>query len=123
MEPEPEVATPAPEPPPAAMEPPPPAPAPQVAATEPEPKPEVMQVARAPQFEPEPPPTVPVDTLDALRATLKINAIRYSREDPRAIVNLKRVFEGDTVDGAKIVRIERDRIVFEADGAQFTLRF
>lgn len=103
-----------------------------------EPTPAVITVAQAPPpppelVEPEPQPEAPPvrvarparpqDGVDALRASLKINAIRYSQKDPRAIVNLQRVFEGDVVNGVRVVRIQADRILFEADGTQFTLRF
>lgn len=95
----------------------PPAEIPAAAPVEAEPTPADMAptpvVAQAP----------PADPVETLRESLKIHAIRYSPDDPRAIVNLRRVFEGDTVAGARIVKIQPDRILFESGGTQFTLRF
>ena len=127
-------ATPAPEPAlvAAAAEPAAPAAATPEPAPAPGPEPEPLMVAEAPvpaapaapetAMAPPPAPASPVD-LAAIRSGIKINAIRYGDEEPRAIVNLQRVFEGDSVAGVRVVKILRDRIEFDAGGTTFTMRF
>lgn len=57
------------------------------------------------------------------RPELKINAIAWKNEEPRAIVNMQSVYEGDTIEGAKVLAIGRKIIVFEYAGETFEVRF
>jgi hypothetical protein len=57
------------------------------------------------------------------RPELKINAIAWRIEEPKAIVNMQRVYEGDIIEGATIVAIQRKAILFEYEGEPFEVRF
>ena len=57
------------------------------------------------------------------RPELKINAIAWKNEEPRAIVNMQSVYEGDLIEGAKVLAIKRKIIVFEYEGETFEVRF
>ena len=57
------------------------------------------------------------------RPKLKINAIAWKNEEPRAIVNMQRVYEGDLIEGARVLAIKRKIIVFEYEGETFEVRF
>jgi hypothetical protein len=52
---------------------------------------------------------------------IKINAIAYSRDDKSrfAVVNLKTVHEGDSLEGLAVVAIQENGIVFERDGTKY----
>ena len=52
---------------------------------------------------------------------VKLTGILYS-DDPSAIVNGEIVKEGDTINGAKVVKIHRDKVEFEEDGEKWTKR-
>ncbi|GAB4347408.1 MAG: hypothetical protein Kow0099_29370 [Candidatus Abyssubacteria bacterium] len=57
------------------------------------------------------------------RPELKINAIAWKSKDPKAIVNMQRVYEGDIIEGAKVLVIQRHGIIFEYEGEPFEVRF
>jgi hypothetical protein len=57
------------------------------------------------------------------RPELKINAIAWRSEEPKAIVNMQRVYVGDVVDGALVKQIGRKSITFEFEGEEFEVRF
>jgi hypothetical protein len=57
------------------------------------------------------------------RPEFKINAIAWKNEEPRAIVNMQRIYEGDVIEGATVVAIKRKVVVFEYDGEIFEVRF
>ncbi len=57
------------------------------------------------------------------RPELKINAIAWKSKDPKAIVNMQRVYEGDVIEGAKVLVIQRHGIIFEYEGEPFEVRF
>lgn len=54
---------------------------------------------------------------------LKINAIAWRAEEPKAIVNMQRVYVGDVIEGATVLAIQRKSILFEYDGEPFEVRF
>lgn len=49
-----------------------------------------------------------------------VKAIVYSEDKPSAVINEEVVFEGDQVQGAKIVKISPDSIEFEKDAKKWT---
>jgi hypothetical protein len=51
-----------------------------------------------------------------------VTAILVSKKRRVAIVNGKRVSEGDKVDGATVVKILADRLRLDLDGKEFTTR-
>ena len=57
------------------------------------------------------------------RPDLKINAIAWRSEEPKAIVNMQRVYEGDVIEGATVLAIQRKAILFEYKGESFEIRF
>ncbi len=57
------------------------------------------------------------------RPELKINAIAWRETEPKAIVNMQRVFVGDVVEGATVKTINRHSVVFEYEGETFEVRF
>jgi len=60
------------------------------------------------------------------RPTLKINILRPASEQfptPLAVVNGKKVGIGDYVDGARVIKIQRDGIVFEYGDDLFLVKF
>jgi hypothetical protein len=57
------------------------------------------------------------------RPEFKINAIAWKSKEPRAIVNMQRIYEGDVIEGATVVAIKRKIVVFEYDGEIFEVRF
>jgi len=62
----------------------------------------------------------------AQRPSLKINVLRPSSEqfpDALAVVNRRKVAVGDSVDGAKVLEIRADGILFEYAGESFFVRF
>jgi hypothetical protein len=62
-------------------------------------------------------------TVKSGRPEFKINAIAWKNEEPRAIVNMQRVYEGDVIEGAKVLAIKRKVVVFEYEGEIFEVRF
>ncbi len=57
------------------------------------------------------------------RPELKINAIAWKSREPRAIVNMQRVYVGDEIEGAKVLAIQRGSVLFEYGGEPFEVRF
>ncbi|UCD58374.1 MAG: general secretion pathway protein GspB, partial [Candidatus Hydrogenedentota bacterium] len=57
------------------------------------------------------------------RPELKINAIAWRAREPKAIVNMQRVYVGDVIEGATVLAIRRKSILFEYDGEAFEVRF
>lgn len=51
---------------------------------------------------------------------LKITGIMHYDENPAAIVAGRVVYEGDVVEGCKVVKIQKDKVEFEKDGSRFT---
>lgn len=49
-----------------------------------------------------------------------VTGITYAEEDPSAIVGYDIVHEGDTIHGVKVVKIYRDKVVFEKDSERWT---
>ncbi|MFH2035793.1 MAG: hypothetical protein ABIJ45_05265 [Candidatus Zixiibacteriota bacterium] len=47
--------------------------------------------------------------------------IIYNETNPHAVINNKIVQNGDSVDGAEIITIEKDRVVLQKNGSEFTL--
>jgi len=54
---------------------------------------------------------------------LKINAIAWKAAEPKAIVNMQRVYVGDVIEGATVIAIRRKSILFRRDGERFEVRF
>ncbi len=69
--------------------------------------------------EQKPPPT----RLSGSAAGLRISAIVWSpnREKRFAIVNLKTVYEGDSVGGSRVMEILEDDVIFEKAGSRFSV--
>ncbi len=66
-------------------------------------------------------PTVKAGTLEAAPAanavrTLKLQGVYYRPSNPSALINGQSVFVGDTVDEARIVKIERQSVTVEFSG-------
>jgi len=57
------------------------------------------------------------------RPEFKINAIAWKNAEPRAIVNMQSVYEGDMIEGATVLAIGRKIIVFQYEGETFEVRF
>lgn len=51
-----------------------------------------------------------------------VSGIIYHEENPSAIVWDRVVYEGDTIDGYKVVRIDKDEVEFVKDGKTLTKR-
>jgi type II secretory pathway component PulC len=52
---------------------------------------------------------------------VKLTGILYS-DNPSAIVDGEIVKEGDMINGAKVIKIHRDKVEFEKDGEKWTKR-
>lgn len=83
----------------------------------PPPKPKVKPVA------PKPSPVKEAKPVREGRPELKINAIAWRAKEPKAIVNMQRVYAGDTIEGATVLAIQRKSVLFEYDGETFEVRF
>ena len=57
------------------------------------------------------------------RPKFKINAIAWKNKEPRAIVNMQSIYEGDMIEGATVLAIKRKIVVFEYEGETFEIRF
>lgn len=72
------------------------------------------------QFKAPPPP----DTNDTQTVTktqeIELKGILYSKEDPSAIIGTEIVYEGDTVSGATVIKINEDSVEFEMNGKKWT---
>jgi hypothetical protein len=55
--------------------------------------------------------------------SLRLEGISAADGKPVAVINGSRVFEGDSVDGARVVRIVPDSVVLDFGGRRITLRF
>ena len=77
----------------------------------------VVEPAQPPAAVKEAPPQKPE------RPKLKINAIAWRNEEPKAVVNMQSVYEGDIIEGATVLAIRRMIIVFEFEGETFEVRF
>jgi hypothetical protein len=73
--------------------------------------------------EPAPAPVKEAKPQKKERPKLKINAIAWRSDEPKAIVNMQRVFEGDVIEGATVLAIKRKIIEFEYEGETFVVRF
>jgi hypothetical protein len=51
---------------------------------------------------------------------LMLTGILYSRQKPSAVVDGTIVHEGDTVEGVKVIRINKSSVEFEAAGSSWT---
>lgn len=51
---------------------------------------------------------------------VKVTGIMHYDENPAAIVAGRVVYEGDVVEGCKVVKIQKDNVEFEKDGSRFT---
>lgn len=143
---EPAIAEPEQEPPPAMVEsapvaetpvPRPPAPEPPVVVTSvaaPPPRPVepalkpareeiIVYVPKLVAEEPAPAPIKEPRTVEKGRPEFKINAIAWRSEEPRAVVNMQSVYEGDVIEGATVLAIRRMTVVLEYEGETFELRF
>jgi len=69
------------------------------------------------------PAPVPRATPPAEPPPLRLEGISVADGKPFAIINGARVFEGGTVDGARVVRIVHDSVVLDFGGRTITLRF
>ena len=49
-----------------------------------------------------------------------ITGITYTEEKPSAIVDGEILYEGDTINGVKVVKIHRNRVEFEKGGKRWT---
>jgi hypothetical protein len=49
-----------------------------------------------------------------------VTGIMYSQDKPSAIIHGKSVYQGDVVDGYRVVEIGRRKVVFEKDGRVIT---
>jgi hypothetical protein len=66
-------------------------------------------------------PTVPAGPSPA--GTLRLNAISQREGRPVALINERLVFEGDSFDGIKILRIGEAEVEVEIRGQRRVLRF
>ncbi len=82
-------------------------------------------VPAAPVVEPAQPPAAVKEAQPQKpeRPKLKINAIAWRNEEPKAVVNMQSVYEGDIIEGATVLAIRRMIIVFEFEGETFEVRF
>jgi hypothetical protein len=51
--------------------------------------------------------------------TLRVQGIVYSSKRPSAIIANQVVFEGDSIEGARVIKIERDSVEFEKDAKRW----
>ncbi|MEW5924378.1 MAG: hypothetical protein AB1746_10355, partial [Candidatus Zixiibacteriota bacterium] len=50
-----------------------------------------------------------------------LGGILYDINSPSAIINKKIVRDGDIINGARVVQIEKESVILDKDGLQFTL--
>ena len=73
------------------------------------------------QFKAPPPPPDTNDTQTVTKTQeIEIKGILYSKENPSAIIGTEIVYEGDTVSGAKVVKINENSVEFEMNGKTWT---
>jgi hypothetical protein len=92
---------------------------PATAAVVPPPEPRRLSVPEDEPAAAEAPPSAPAPAADALRLT----AISQRDGRPVALVNDRLVFEGDSFDGVKILRIGEAEVEIEVRGQRRVLRF
>ena len=51
-----------------------------------------------------------------------VTAIIHAEENPSALINLKIVHEGDTIDDVKVVQIQKNEVHFEKNANRWTQR-
>ena len=51
----------------------------------------------------------------------KLGGILYDNDSPSAIINKIIVRDGDIINGARVVQIEKESVILDKDGLQFTL--
>lgn len=105
-------------------------PAPLAPAAAAVPAPAPSRPAEAPSAQPHAPPRMPAATPAAAEAasrpsapTFTLQAISEREGRPVAIVNDRLLREGDSIDGARIVRIAKDEVELELAGRRVLLRF
>jgi type II secretory pathway component PulC len=79
----------------------------------PKPAPVVVQPAPAPA---PPPPVVVKEAPEPWPSDLKLKGIFYNRTNPRALINGRSLAVGDTVEGARVAKIEPDQVTLEWKG-------
>ena len=83
--------------------------------------------AATPTRSPEPEPTSRVEKeakpAEPEKPKFKINAIAWRAVEPKAIVNMQRVYVGDVIEGATVLAIRRTSVIFEFEGETFEVRF
>ncbi len=57
-----------------------------------------------------------VGTISTVENEFLIRGIVYSTDNPSAVIDAQIVYQGDTYEGAKIIKINRNSIEFERDG-------
>jgi len=83
----------------------------------------IVYVPKLVAEEPAPAPIKEPRTVEKGRPEFKINAIAWRSEEPRAVVNMQSVYEGDVIEGATVLAIRRMTVVLEYEGETFELRF
>ena len=68
-----------------------------------------------------PPPAKPLPPEPSAPPILTLNGIMYSAQMRYAIINNGMFQEGDSVNGATVVRIDKDQVLFNYNGADFKL--
>jgi len=63
---------------------------------------------------------LPSASEDPLAAERMVTGIVFSPDRPSAVVGSQVLYEGDTTQGVTVVRIYRDKVQFEKDGAKWT---
>lgn len=84
-----------------------------------------IRLSHPPAIEPEPPPTAPAQT-EPSRASgpeLRLSAISQRDGKPMALINERLVFEGDSFDGIRVIRIGEAEVEVEVKGERLVLRF
>jgi len=61
-----------------------------------------------------------LESLSINNKEVVVTSIVYSEENASAMVSNRIVYEGDMIDGYKVVKIHRDKVEFEKNGKIFT---
>ena len=56
-----------------------------------------------------------------LQPVWRLGGILYDKSNPSAIINKKIVRGGDIIDGARVVQIDKETVILDKEGLQFTL--
>jgi hypothetical protein len=98
-----------------------------VTETAPEPEPAAVSEPALTPIQPQPKEAEPAPKESQPqpqgKPELKINAIAWREQEPKAIVNMQRVYVGDVIEGATVKEIRRKSVIFEYDGEEFEVRF